>query len=435
MSDARLVLKTDRFGNPITGELPYAKGQILRSSEDDSRKIAKAHHIIRERIKQRLGVFNFSGLERAYPAGTDDISHLDDETASAQYAEELKEAGLGHLGGSEAAHDVFLTNRLTAATVATHLALVKPGQTVIGISPSYTHPTVIRAVNLSGGRFVGTTGAEEFSNAVRSERNVSLVVMTRLAVTYDILDIRHIHSALAEAKARSLPVYLDDAGGARVGPAIFGQPKSLELGVDVAATGLDKYGVYGPRFGLLGGRRELVSRIRSKAWELGLEARPIFFAAAVKTLQRYDPNRVKILVETTKQVGEELKKLLGSTVHETPVVSVLQGEDVLQMVMDRSGRKNPPFVPYEATAALAMALLQDYGIITVHFAGVPPGTSALLFKFIPPETLERFGGARKFAEAVDASITKVARIPGQHDGMQRLLFDAESRARARFKST
>jgi L-seryl-tRNA(Ser) seleniumtransferase len=216
---------------------------------------------------------------------------------------------------------------------------------------------------------------------------------------------------------------MDDAGGARVGPAIFGQPKSLELEVDVAATGLDKYGTSGPRFGLLGGKKELISKIRSRAWQLGLEARPIFLPAALKSLQHYDPQRVRTLVQTTKEVGNELKKLLGKYVHENQLTSQLLAEDLLELIMERGGISEPPMVPFEATAALAMNLLQDYGIITVHFAGVPPGTSALLIKFIPPETLEKFGGAKKFADAVDSSITKVSQQVAESNGILRLLFD------------
>ena len=63
----------------------------------------------------------------------------------------------------------------------------------------------------------------------------------------------------------------------------------------------------------------------------------------------------------------------------------LQGEDTAQAT-------GSALLPYEATAALAMLLLRDHGILTVHFAASPPGTSALLLKFVPPETLEAFGG-------------------------------------------
>lgn len=87
------------------------------------------------------------------------------------------------------------------------------------------------------------------------------------------------------ARDRKVPVYVDDAGGARVGPAVFHQPKTLEMGVDVAATGLDKYGTMGPRLGALAGEKSLVSRIRARAFECGLEARPLLYPAAVRSLE------------------------------------------------------------------------------------------------------------------------------------------------------
>ena len=67
-------------------------------------------------------------------------------------------------------------------------------------------------------------------------------------------------------------------------------------------------------------------------------------------------------------------------------------------------------VSYEASAALSMLLLRDYGMLVVHFVGVPPGTADLLVKFVPPETLERFGGAPKYAEAVNRSLTRLGEL-------------------------
>jgi L-seryl-tRNA(Ser) seleniumtransferase len=55
-----------------------------------------------------------------------------------------------------------------------------------------------------------------------------------------------------------------------------------------------------------------------------------------------------------------------------------------------------------------MLLLRDYGIITVHFVGLPPGTSALMFKFIAPEVLKPFGGADAYAQAIDTCLGKLA---------------------------
>jgi L-seryl-tRNA(Ser) seleniumtransferase len=118
---------------------------------------------------------------------------------------------------------------------------------------------------------------------------VALVVLTRLAVTYDILPREAIETIVRFARGKGALVYVDDAGGARVGPAAFDQPRMLELGVDVGATGLDKYGTRGPRFGLLAGRRDLVGRIRAKGFEFGMEARQMLYPAVVRTLEQYDP--------------------------------------------------------------------------------------------------------------------------------------------------
>jgi hypothetical protein len=41
--------------------------------------------------------------------------------------------------------------------------------------------------------------------------------------------------------------------------------------------------------------------------------------------------------------------------------------------MERGGVRELPVVAYEASAALSMLLLRDYGMLMVHFDGVPPG--------------------------------------------------------------
>jgi len=206
-----------------------------------------------------------------------------------------------------------------------------------------------------------------------------------------------------------------------VAPAMFDQPRTLELGVDVGATGLDKYGTVGPRFGLLAGEKPLVSRIRAKGFECGLEARQMLYAAVVRTLEAYRPERVRELIETTRVVAEALKRRLGSRIHETPTTAQLLADDILEMAMERGGVGRAPIVPYEATAALCMLLLQDHRMLTVHFVGLPPGGGDILFKFIPPETLARFGGAEAFARAVDESLTKLGRMLGDPGQLRALL--------------
>jgi L-seryl-tRNA(Ser) seleniumtransferase len=397
----------DRFGNPHAPNLSYARGKILRSTEDDFQKLQLAWSLIRERGPQNIYIF--TGLEHSMPLAADDLEFADDEIGPALSYDRLKALTLDHLGGSADTDDVAVFNRLTGATMATHLTLVKPGDVVIGVSESHSHPSVVRAAAHTGARFIDTAGLAEFRDAIATERP-SLVVLTRLAVTYDLMPLDAIRTVVRLAHERGALVYVDDAGGARVGPAGFDQPRTLELGVDIGATGLDKYGTKGPRFGLLAGRKDLVGRIRAKGFEFGMEARQALYPAVVHTLEQYDPARVRALIDTTKKIAAELRPLLGNRLRETPTTVQIAADDILEIAMERGEVGEPPIVPYEASALLSMLLLRDFDMLMVHFVGVPPGTADLLIKFVPPETLERFGGPRKYAEAVNATLTKIGQL-------------------------
>jgi L-seryl-tRNA(Ser) seleniumtransferase len=235
------------------------------------------------------------------------------------------------------------------------------------------------------------------------------------------LPLESIATIVRLAHAKGALVYVDDAGGARVGPAAFDQPRMLELGVDVGATGLDKYGTVGPRFGLLAGRKELVERIRAKGFEFGLECRQMLYPAVVRTLEQYSPQRVRDLIAATQRVSAELRPLIGNRLRETPTTAQISADDILEIAMERGELKKAPIVPFEATAALCMLLLRDYNMLTVHFVGVPPGGADLLIKFLPPETLARFGGPKKFAQALDASLTKLGKMLRKPESVRELL--------------
>ncbi len=416
-------MNTDRFGNAYAPGLPYARGQILTSTEDDFRKFQEAWRHIAARVRSGgpEALYNFSGLEHGLPLSPDELPIANDFVAPALYFDQFKQAALEHFGGSPEQHDVALFNRLTGATYATHLTLVKPGDVVIGVSASYSHPSVVRAVAQAGATLLDTAGVDQFAATLEREARVALVVMTRLAVTYEIMPTEQLQHVVHLAHARGVPVYVDDAGGARVGPAIFDQPRTLQLGVDVVATGLDKYGTVGPRLGVMAGEKALVSRIRARAFEMGMEARPFLYPAAVRSLVGSTAERVQELVETTRDVATAIHDVLGDRLHETPVIAELRADDILEMAMQRAGLRTPPVVPYEASAALAMLLVRDYGIITVHFVGLPPGTSALMIKFIAPEVLKRFGGAQAYAQAIDDCLNKLAGMLAEPAQIRRLL--------------
>ena len=417
-------MNTDRFGNPHAPGLNYAHGEYIRSSKDDHAKLRHAWRFIEQRAEKTelSDIYNLSGLERRFDVSPDDGGLLDDDLAPAFMIDRLDALALDHLGGDPAMHGIMALNRQTAAVLTATLVLVRPGETVIGVSATGSHPCIVRAAERAGANFIDTVGLASFEKAVGEAGKVALVSMTRLAVSYEILSVKEIERIVDLAHGVGAKVLIDDAGGARVGPAVFDQPKMLGLGVDVGSTGLDKYGTVGPRIGLLGGHREIVEEIRALAFELGIEARPMLYPAIVRSLEQYDPDRVRQLVATTKEVIAALKKRLGNRITETPVIARLDGEDILEIAMERAGLTERPAVPVEASAGLAMLLLKDYGILTVHFAGLPPGTSSMLIKFVSPETLARFGGAESFADAIDRSLDRLAEVIGDSATFRNLLF-------------
>jgi L-seryl-tRNA(Ser) seleniumtransferase len=415
-----------RLEMPVTASLglTYERGSILASTEDDYTKVQNAWRIIRETMLQNGtdAVFNFSGLERGFHVAAEDLPFCDDEIAPALFVDRLRDLALDHLGGTAREHDIFVLNRLTAATLVAHMVLVRPGDTVVGVTAGHSHPSVPRAAAFVGADFVDVQTADELRDVFAARKRIGLVVLTRLAVTYDCLPVEAIAEIVDLAHAHGALVYLDDAGGARVGPAVFSQPRALELGVDVAATGLDKYGTSGPRVGLLGGRKEIVSKMRARAFEYALEARPMLYPAIAASLRGFDADAVRASVACTNEVGDALERRLGTRVRRTPVTAQLLAEDILEIAVERSGKDTAAAVPYEASAALSMLLLRDYGVLTVHFAGLPPGTSALLIKFLPPDGLARFGGPERLAEAIDASLHTLAGLIADSDELQELLF-------------
>jgi len=142
--------------------------------------------VIERRIAARgpASIFNFSGLERGLPLEASELALADDEVAPALAARACAQLTLEHLGrrrGAPRRHDLQPAD---AATFATHLALVAPGDAVLGLSPSYTHPTAIRSARQCGARFVETGDLAGLAAALEREPRVPLVVLTRLAVTY-----------------------------------------------------------------------------------------------------------------------------------------------------------------------------------------------------------------------------------------------------------
>src|SRR2546429_8725794 len=146
-----MATDTDRFGNRFAPNLSYARGKILAATSDDFTKLQRAWGIIRERGPEANYIF--TGLDHSLPMEPEDLRWADDEIAPALHWDRLKALTLEHLGGTAPQHDIAVFNRLTGATLATNLTLVKPGDVVIGVSVHHNHPLVLPVAAHVGARF------------------------------------------------------------------------------------------------------------------------------------------------------------------------------------------------------------------------------------------------------------------------------------------
>ena len=109
----------------------------------------------------------------------------------------------------------------------------------------------------------------------------------------------------------------------------------------------------------------------------------------------------------------------------TPFALKLRGEDLLRAAERREAR-----CPSRRPPRVAMQLLRDHGLLTVHFAAVPPGTPDLLLKFVPPETLASLGGAETLADAIAASVERALAAVSDLGELRALLFGRPVAGRA-----
>jgi L-seryl-tRNA(Ser) seleniumtransferase len=414
---------TDRFGNIIDPDVGYARGRVLRSSYEETLRLAHARVLIRNRLAAAGpgSIQIFTGNPRGLPISCADLQTLcDDWTGPACFDADLKRVVLEHLGGS-GAEEIGVFNRTSAGLIAAIVALAGDG-VVIALSSRHgaTHASVVRGARLARARFTEISTADTLVPNLGSGRQ--LVVITSFSSELATVDIDTIRRSVQIAHERGVPVLLDDAYGARLRPVTQHGPRSLELGVDLAISNSDKAGMFGPRAGFMAGRADLVGRAVAKASENGQEARAPIAAGVLRSLERYDPAALLEEIEAGNEVCSALSSRLGSEwVNRTPLGPMVSEEDVLALALHRAGSTSSlDVVPTEASAALGMLLLRDFGLLTVNAAGAPGARASLRLKPIPG-ALDAAGGAPAVAAAVDSSLNRLASVIDDPVAMRMLI--------------
>ena len=266
-------------------ELPYARGAMLPRHRGRPREAARGVARRRAATRRASRSSNFTGLERSLDLGDVDPALLDDELAPALLGERLRELGARAPRRRRRASTTSSSpTGTTAALVATMQVLVPAGGVVRRRLGRATRTRRSCAPSGSPAGRSSTPSARGVRRGARREpRADAVVVLTRLAVTYEALRARR-------RRARSSP---------RRGPRGRrlrrrrrrrarrpGRPRPAAHARARASTSARRgsTSTASPARGSAcsPGARDLVDAIRARAIELGLEARPMLYPAVVR---------------------------------------------------------------------------------------------------------------------------------------------------------
>ena len=341
---------------------------IISSPRDEMKRREAALKFISFQINHggRSKLYDLTGLSGGFPLEREDLELLETYAGSAVFDEALQKVGKDHLGGDK----VLALNRTSAALLATIMALVNPGEEVIHFLPQLpSHPSIPRSAKLIGASYQEYDSLDKFKITERT----ALVVITGSTMDHQVVPIEDFQRIIGLCQSSQVTVLVDDASGARLRTIIYGQPRALDMGADLVVTSTDKL-MDGPRGGLMSGTVQLIDRIKTKAFQFGLEAQPPLLAGMVKALMNFDPERILKASKRKKKLYQDLRADLPG-IQQTPTGIMLSPESLLLELGNKDFKTS--ITAREAATLLAMLLLKEHYIITIPAVGMP-GVSATI---------------------------------------------------------
>ena len=394
----------DSFGNPIDPIVRYARGRIFASTDEEVQRMLRARHIVGERVrsKGKESIYDLSGMNRGSGITAEDVPNLTSHVPFfAHYEGRTEPLALKHMGADPAKHSALILNRVSAANFIALTTLLKKGERVYAFAPAggATHPSAVRPITMAGAELAEFHSYAELKKAwdVSAPR---LLLITPISASKRHIPFAEFQQALALPRAAQTLFYVDDAHMAsRI--AFFDEPGTFKVGdVDLAVCSADKH-VAGPRAGVMVGRKELVTLIGSRAYELGLEAQAGQYVGVANALKNFDPRAVKEAGELAKELAQVLAAKYGPTRAYLggPGVSIA-GDDVLAVALERRGKRDKPqLVAVEAAGLIAIEMLEQDGILTIGAVSMPGSAPAVRLMMYPD-------GYRLGINAIVASIDR-----------------------------
>ena len=409
---------TDRYGNPLDPIVRYARGAILKSTDEEVVRMLRARKIAGDRVrtKGKDSVYDLSGMNRGSGLTADEVGDLTSHVPFFNRFEGKTEPyALKHMAADPATHGALILNRVSAANFIALTTVLKAGDRVFCLAPlgGITHPSAVRPMAMAGANFTEYFSFDGLERAWNSEGAPRLLLITPITASKKHLDFAEFKRALALPRAPHTLVFVDDAHMAsRVG--FFEEPPTFAVGdVDFAVCSADKH-VAGPRAGVFVGRKDLVTAIGSRAYELGLEAQAGQYVGVANALRDFDPRVIKRAGELAIQVTEVLQSQYGAkrAYLGGPGVSIA-GEDVLDIAREQSGKSGKPaLVAVEAAGIVAMEMLEKDGVLTIGAVSMPGSSPAVRLMMYPDGSKL---GVERIAASLENGISRLAQVMDDAD--------------------
>jgi L-seryl-tRNA(Ser) seleniumtransferase len=417
---------TDRFGNALDPIVNYARGSILRGTDEEVARMLRARQMVAERVRNTgaESVYDLSGMNRGGGISAEDTRHLTSHVPFFERFEGRTEPlALRHMGADADRCDALILNRVSAANFIALTTLTQRGDKVYALAApgGVTHPSCVRPLALVGVEFKEFHSNAELEREWQNEGPPRLLLITPITASKRHLDYADFTRALALPRAANTLVFVDDAHMAsRV--SFFNEPRTFAVGnVDIAVCSADKH-VAGPRAGVLVGRKNLMREIGSRAYEFGLEAQAGQYVGVANALRNFDTRPVKEAGELAKELLNVLRAQYGSRAYlGGPGVSI-SGDDVLEIAAEqRRTSARPALVAVEAAGLVAMEMLERDGVLTIGAVSMP-GSAPVVRLMMYPDGKRL--GIERIAASLENGISRLAQVLNEPDAArQQLLGD------------